>query len=128
MTTNDEIMKEHKMHTCNPKSKKGESQLYDEDCVIEMLDEARADAIAKRDAEILEGIQKKKKIRIDLTEYNNKLTTNTAKRIFKELDAICSNTGTGLGLDLEDAISNHARDSSATLKKIQALKKQFKVD
>ena len=45
MTTNKEIMQAHDNHTCNPKAKKGESQLYDQDCVEVMLDAARADAI-----------------------------------------------------------------------------------
>ena len=43
MTTNKKIMREHKNHSCNPKAKKGESQLYDQDCVEVMLTEARDD-------------------------------------------------------------------------------------
>ena len=40
MVTNKQIMRVHKDHICNPKAAKGESQLYDKDCVGAMLDEA----------------------------------------------------------------------------------------
>lgn len=64
-------MQEHKNHTCNPKAKKGESQLYDQDCVIDMLDEARSD--------------ERRKVLDENWEADSSII---AKRIFEELAKI----------------------------------------
>ena len=61
MPTNNQIMQDHKHHICNPKAAKGESNLYDQDCVVEMLTEARSDERAKGNYCSLEYLQKTSK-------------------------------------------------------------------
>lgn len=51
---------------------------------------------------------------------------DTAKEILEALDSKHDDAGTGLGL--EDLEEEAIRDSNATLEKIQALKKEWKVD
>ena len=85
MTTDDEIIEDTFpiAHYDSEKERK-----YVEEAMRAAMKLARADAIAHRDAQILEAIRSAKKtsIAIDLTEYDNKIRTTTAKEIFKELD------------------------------------------
>ena len=57
---------------------------------------------------------------------DDKIRVDTAKKIFEELDALCSDTGIGFGLDLEDALSNNARDSEKFLERLHTLKRRWK--
>lgn len=52
----------------------------------------------------------------------------TAKEIFEELDSLCGNTGIGLGLDLEDSLSSHARSSDEFRKALTALKTRMGIE
>ena len=98
---------------------------------ITMLDEARADErqqLANR-MKLIEAQSKSltKAIQEDI-EFIAKLKKETAKEIFEKLDALCSDTGVGLGLDLEDALSNNARDSDKFRQTLHALKKKMRIE
>ena len=81
----------------------------------DMLNEARADGYSqgRRDALDAKWEANKKKL---------------AKDIFSELDGLCGDTGAGLGLDLEDALSNNARDSEKFREHFIALKKKLGIE
>ena len=96
-----------------------------------MLNEARADErqqLAKRMKLIdAQSTSLTKAIQEDI-EFIAKLKKETAEEIFEKLDALCSDTGVGLGLDLEDALSNNARDSDKFRQTLHALKKKMRIE
>ena len=55
----------------------------------------------------------------------HKKEDNAVSKVFKELDALCQDTGVGFGLDLEDSLSNHARDGEGFRKRYLAIKKKM---
>ena len=48
-----------------------------------------------------------------------------AKEIFDELDNLCEHTGIGLGVSLEDAIANNARDEAKMREELKKLKESY---
>ena len=50
------------------------------------------------------------------------------REIFEEPDGLCSDTGIGFGLDLEDSLSNHARGSEKFRKRLRLLKKKMEIE
>ncbi len=75
MATDDEIMEEHKNHMGNPKAKNGENQLYNQDCVKVMLDDARAEGRTDQFHRDIDEVVSIKDAKAD-----------TAKQIFAVLD------------------------------------------
>lgn len=56
---------------------------------------------------------------------NDKL--NSAELLWIELNSLCSNSGIGFGLLLEDALCNHCRDPKKMLKELSKLRKKYKI-
>ena len=140
---NEEIKKKYNLEDYHGRCDKNECFTCD---ISLILDEARADERANfltkhpHDYAYQLGREdgtKEERARLqvgDLTKagqslYNRRrdIEQNKAKEIFKELDSLCSDTGIGFGLDLEDSLSNHARDSEKFRKAFMDFKKTMGV-
>jgi hypothetical protein len=109
MTTNNEIIKKHNIRATIGTQNELLAEIH------LCMGEARAEGYAEGRRDALD----------EKWEADKK---HLAKQMLEGLDALCGDTGIGLGLDLEDSLCNNARDSEKFRKRLFALKKKWGIE